>query len=122
MKGEANPASTLQALRDELRRFAAERDWGQFHNPKNLAMAMCVEAAEVLEHFQWLTDVQSELLSTETRDKVRLELADVLLYLSRLADRLDVDLAAAAHDKLLINADKYPIDRARGTAKKYTDL
>jgi len=114
--------SVLESLRDELRNFAKDRDWGQFHSPKNLAIAMSVEAAEVLEHFQWLTNEQSAHLTAETHEKVRLELADVLLYLIRLADCLNVDLAAAARDKLSINAQKYPLDRARGTARKYTDL
>jgi len=110
------PASDpLLALRDALRRFADVRDWDQFRSPKNLAAALAVEAAELLEHYQW----------TETAAdpaKVREELADVLLYLVRLADKLDVDLAAAAHDKIGINATKYPADKARGSARKYTDL
>jgi NTP pyrophosphatase (non-canonical NTP hydrolase) len=122
----SNPTPTdpapLANLALALRRFAAERDWDQFHSPKNLAIAMSVEAAEVVEHFQWLTDAQSAELPLETREKVRLELADVLLYLIRLADRLDVELVRAAWDKLAINAEKYPVGRARSSAKKYTDL
>lgn len=113
---------SLAELRDALRRFAAERDWDQFHFPKNLAIALSVEAAELLEHFQWLPDVESAALPTETRTKVREELADVLLYLIRLADKLDIDLAAAAFDKMAVNAKKYPVHKARGTSKKYTDL
>jgi dCTP diphosphatase len=112
----------IKGLRDKLRQFAAERDWDQFHSPKNLAMALSVEAAELLEHFQWLSDAESAALAPETRVKVREELADVLLYLIRLADKLDIDLATAAADKLSINAQKYPIQKARGSSKKYTEL
>ena len=112
----------LENLRLALRRFAAERDWDQFHSPKNLAMALSVEAAELLEHFQWLSDTESSALNAEARAKVSEELADVLLYLVRLADKLDVDLAAAASEKLRGNATKYPADKARGTSKKYSDL
>jgi NTP pyrophosphatase (non-canonical NTP hydrolase) len=113
---------SLAELRDALRRFAAERDWDQFHFPKNLAIALSIEAAELLEHFQWLPDVESAALPAETHAKVREELADVLLYLVRLADKLDIDLAAAARDKMAVNAKKYPVHKARGTSKKYTDL
>ena len=109
----------LLELRDELRRFAAERDWDRFHSPRNLAAALSVEAAELLEPFQWLSDEQSCDLPPETRAAVEQELADVLLYLVRLADRLDVDLVAAAHAKIAHNAVKYPVDKARGSSRKY---
>ena len=122
MKTAAHSSDPLLALREALRRFAAERDWDQFHSPKNLAVALSVEAAELLEHFQWLTDEQSAALSPETRARVSEEVADVLLYLIRLADRLDLDVIACATDKLRRNAEKYPIEKARGNAKKYTDL
>ncbi|QNN76228.1 nucleotide pyrophosphohydrolase [Pseudoxanthomonas mexicana] len=112
----------LQVLRESLRRFAEDRDWGQFHTPKNLAVSLSIEAAEVLEHFQWLTDEQSKNLSPEQRDKVALEIADVLLYLLQLADKLEIDPVAAAKNKLAINAEKYPVDKARGSSKKYTEL
>lgn len=112
----------LQVLRESLRRFAEDRDWGQFHTPKNLAVSLSIEAAEVLEHFQWLTDEQSKNLSPEQRDKVALEIADVLLYLLQLADKLQIDPVAAAKNKLAINAEKYPVDKARGSSKKYTEL
>ena len=112
----------LENLRLALRRFAAERDWDQFHSPKNLAMALSVEAAELLEHFQWLSDAESCALDAATRTKVSEELADVLLYLVRLADKLNVDLAVAASEKLKINAAKYPADKARGSSKKYSEL
>ncbi len=114
-------SSDLQILRDKLRTFATEREWGQFHTPKNLSMALMVEAAELLEHFQWLTTEQSSQLSYETRLEVSYEMADVLLYLIRLADTLGVDLMAAAQDKLILNAEKYPADKVRGSSKKYTE-
>lgn len=114
-------ADALHALRDRLRAFAAERDWDQFHSPKNLAMALIGEAGELIEHFQWLTEEQSRSLDAERRERVAEELADVLLYLVRLADRLDIDLADAAWRKIEINARKYPADVARGSAKKYSD-
>lgn len=115
-------SDSIERLRGDLRRFAADRDWEQFHTPKNLAIALSVEVGELLEHFQWIKESESRALSPETRERVRLELADVLLYLIRLADELNVDLERAARDKLAINAEKYPIDLARGSAKKYTDL
>jgi len=112
----------LVELRDALRRFAAERDWQRFHTPKNLAIALSVEASELLEHFQWLTEAESQSLDATQLAGVREELADVFLYLVRLADRLDVDLVSAARDKLELNAKKYPADKARGSSRKYTDL
>ncbi|MBP3984226.1 nucleotide pyrophosphohydrolase [Pseudoxanthomonas helianthi] len=114
--------TNIEDLRSALRDFAAERDWDQFHSPKNLATALAVEAAEILEHFQWLTEEQSRALSGAKRDEVAEELADVLLYLVRLADKLDIDLMAAASGKLLKNAAKYPADKARGRSTKYTEL
>jgi dCTP diphosphatase len=113
---------TIDDLRDKLRQFADERDWDQFHTPKNLAMALSVEAAELLEHFQWLSDAESTVLAPEKCAKIREELADVLLYLIRLADKLHIDLATAAADKLGINARKYPVQKARGSSKKYTEF
>ena len=109
------------ALRDTLRQFAAERDWDQFHSPKNLAIALSVEASELLGHFQWLTEEQSSRLPPEKRDQVRDEMADVLLYLVRLADKLEVDLLDAAAKKIAKNAKKYPAGQVRGSMKKYTD-
>ena len=114
--------SSLSDLTAELRRFAKERDWDQFHSPKNLAAALSVEAGEVLEHFQWLTGAQSRKLSAKKRAQIELELADVLLYLLRLSDQLHIDLLDAARRKIRINAKKYPSHRARGSAKKYTEL
>ena len=109
-------------MRDRLWAFAAERDWNQFHTPKNLAMALSVEAAELMEHFQWLSEEQSQHLSPEALAAVSQEMADVLLYLIRLSDTLNIDLIAAANSKLALNAAKYPADKARGTSKKYTEL
>ncbi len=110
----------LQELRDSLRGFVRERDWEPFQNPKNLCMAMMVEAAELAEHFQWLSPEESRALDAHTQAAVREELADVFLYLIRLADTLDVDLAAAAREKMRRNAEKYPAERVRGRALKYT--
>jgi len=115
-------SDALHQLRDELRAFAAERDWDPFHSPRNLATALAVEAAELLEPFQWLTDEQSRDPSAETRAAVEEELADVLLYLVRLADKLGVDLEQAARAKIVRNAAKYPIEKAKGSARKYTEL
>jgi dCTP diphosphatase len=113
---------SLQELRDALRQFATDRDWDQFHSPKNLAIALNVEAAELLEHFQWLSDAESAGMPPATRAKVLEELADVFLYLIRLADKLEVDLITAATEKIQTNAAKYPVEKARGSSKKYTDL
>ena len=118
----ACPVQSLEGLRDALRQFAAERDWDQFHSPKNLAIALSVEAAELLEPFQWLSEVNCANLPPETLQQLREELADVLLYLVRLADKLDIDLMSAAEEKLQLNAQKYPVDKARGNAKKYTEF
>lgn len=109
------------ALRDTIRQFAAERDWDQFHSPKNLAIALSVETSELLENFQWLTEADSGRLPPEKREQVRDEMADVLIYLVRLADKLDVDLLDAAAKKIAKNAVKYPADQVRGSMKKYTD-
>jgi dCTP diphosphatase len=115
------PRSDLDELRDALRTFAAERDWEQFHTPRNLATALIVECAELLEHFQWLGDGPAARLPDDKQAAVREELADVLLYLVRLSDRLGVDLYPAALDKLEANARKYPVEKARGRSTKYTE-
>jgi dCTP diphosphatase len=117
----ATREDSLLVLRDELRRFAAARDWDQFHSPKNLAMALSVEAAELMEHFQWVNESDSASLLPEQTAEISKELADVLLYLIRLADKLNVDLAVAATAKIEINATKYPVEKARGSSKKYSD-
>ncbi|MEO8384053.1 MAG: nucleotide pyrophosphohydrolase [Betaproteobacteria bacterium] len=112
----------LDSLRDQLRTFAAERDWDQFHSPKNLAAALAVEASELLEHFQWLTEAQSKQLPPEALEEVRAEVADVLLYLIRISDKLGIDLIEAANAKIILNAEKYPVEKARGSSTKYTAL
>ena len=109
-------------LRDALRAFAAERDWDQFHSPKNLAVALSVEAAELLQNFQWVSDEQSKALPRDVVARVRDEMADVLLYLVRLADKLNVDLTEAAQRRMEVNALRSPVDKARGRSTKYTDL
>ena len=100
---------SLHGLRDRLREFAAQRHWEQFHTPKNLAMSAAIEAAELMEHFQWLTPAQSASLADAQRVDVSHEIADVMLYLIRLADVLDIDPVAAAHEKIGLNALKYPV-------------
>ena len=112
----------VQALINALREFSSQRDWDQFHSPKNLASALTVEAAELLEHFQWLTEAQSRELPADKRVAVGEEMADVFLYLLRLSDQLNIDLVDAARRKLALNAAKYPVDKSRGTSKKYTEL
>lgn len=112
----------MQDLMKELRLFAKEREWEQFHSPKNLSMALAVETAEIMEHFQWLTEEQSRNLDQKTLEKVREEIADTQIYLARLADQLGIDPIAAANDKLIKNADKYPVGKAKGSAKKYTEI
>jgi dCTP diphosphatase len=112
----------LEILRARLDAFATERDWDQFHNPKNLAMALAGEAGELLEHFQWLTFDEAANLAPDAKDAVALECADVLLFLLRLADKLGIDLAAAADRKLELNAQKYPVEKSRGKSTKYDKL
>jgi len=114
-------ADSLDELRDRLRAFAEERDWERFHTPKNLAMALMVEVAEVAEHLQWRTGEESCDLPEPVRAAVAEEIGDCLIYLTRLADRLDLDPVAAAHGKIAVNAAKYPADRVRGSAAKYTE-
>lgn len=113
---------TLDTLRDRIRAFAEARAWDRYHTPKNLAMALTVEAAELQEPFQWLTPEQSLNLNPDQREAVRQEIADVLIYLTRLADLLDIDLLDAAAHKLAINARKYPVEKAHGNARKYSEL
>lgn len=115
------PDSLLE-LAQQLDHFAAERDWQPFHSPKNLASALVVEAGELLEHFQWMTEAQSRELTQEKRDAIGAEVADVLLYLIQLSTSLGIDPIKAAQSKLQINAQKYPVALARGTSKKYDEL
>ena len=108
----------LEQLRQHLAEFAAVRDWDQFHSPKNLAMALIAEAAELVEHFQWLSQAQSYLLPPDKKQAVSHELADVFIYLIRIADKLDIDLITAAQAKIQINETRYPVDRVKGDARR----
>jgi len=119
VKGEAE--DRLDALCERLRAFVRERDWEQFHSPKNLAMAMIVEAAELVEHFQWMTEQQSKEITPEKRVQVEQEIADTFIYLLRLSDVLGMDLIDAAQRKMNLNAEKYPADKVRGRNDKYTE-
>lgn len=110
----------FELIKLQLREFAEQRDWDQFHSPKNLAMALNVEAAELLEHFQWLTEQQSSVLDTETLNEVADEIADIQVYLIRIADKLGVDIVTTTLAKIEKNAEKYPSDKVRGQSKKYT--
>lgn len=112
---------SLNELKKKLENFVVERDWAQFHSPKNLAMAMIVEAAELVEHFQWNTEAESHELSAEKREQVGHELADTFVYLLRISQVLNIDLIEAANKKIALNALKYPVEKARGKNNKYTD-
>ena len=114
--------SELAKLAQTLEQFAVNRDWNQFHSPKNLSMALSVEAAELMEEFQWLTEEQSAKLAPEKLARVKDEIGDVFNYLVRLSTKLNIDLLKAANDKILINEKKYPVEKARGNAKKYNEL
>lgn len=119
--GSSMTPAPLSSLTERLRHFAAERDWDQFHSPKNLAMALTGEAGELAAEFQWLTEDQSLGLDSERLARVQEEAADVLLYLVRLADKLNFDLIEAAHRKIEINESRYPADKVFGSARKYTE-
>ncbi len=113
-------ADSLTELTATVCKFAEQRNWDQFHSPKNLSMALIVEAAELVEHFQWLSRQESDKLNKEQQEAVSMEMADVLIYLVRMAERLDIDLLEAAQKKLEINNKKYPAEQAKGRADKYT--
>ena len=112
---------SLQRLNDRLLAFARHRDWEQFHSPKNLSMALAGEAGELLEHFQWLSEEQSQNLAADKRDAVALEMADILIYLIRLSERLNIDLVGAAERKIELNERRYPADKVRGDARRASD-
>lgn len=112
------PHDSLDQLNAKLLAFARERDWEQFHSPKNLSMALAGEVGELLEHFQWLSEAQSATLDSDKKEAVALELADILIYLIRLGERLDINLVEAANRKLAINQSRYPHDRVRGDARR----
>ena len=111
----------MNDLRDAIRAFTEKRDWKQFHSPKNLAMALSVEVSEVAEHFQWLTEEQSRNPSPEKLAKVREEIGDVMIYLTELAGKLEIEPVEAAKAKMRINEEKYPATLVRGRANKYTE-
>ncbi|MCP4623122.1 MAG: nucleotide pyrophosphohydrolase [bacterium] len=112
----------MKELIKSIRNFSQIRDWDQFHSPKNLAMALSVEVAEIVEHFQWLTQAQSNNLDSVKLPEIKEEIADVMIYLTRLADRLGIDPVQAAEEKMQLNEKKYPVEKAKGNAVKYTDL
>jgi len=105
----------------KIRKFRQERDWDQYHSPKNLVMALVVEASELAEHFQWLTEEQSGNLASDKLAEVREEVGDVLIYLVNLCDRLGIDPLDAAREKLEKNEKRYPVSRVRGKSKKYSE-
>lgn len=111
----------IKKLTEELRKFTKDRDWDQFHSPKNLSMALSVEASELVEKFQWLTEQQSYELSDKKKKEVEEEIGDILIYLVRIADQLDMDLIKAATQKLKQNAEKYPPEKVKGSSKKYSE-
>ena len=113
--------SDFNRVKKQVRQFVVEREWDQFHSPKNLSMALIVEAAEMVEHFQWLTEEQSCNLDQEKLAEVELELADIQIYLISLAEKLKLDLVVAVEKKLALNAKKYPVEKARGNSKKYNE-
>src|SRR5512134_3685987 len=115
-------ADSLAELQTELDVFVEERNWAQFHTPKNLAMGVAIEAAEIMEHFQWCSGDESYSLPKEKRAEVANEIGDVLMYLLGLGRALDIDIIAAARDKLVQNREKYPVEKAKGRATKYVDL
>lgn len=113
--------SYVQELQNRLRQFAVDREWEQFHAPKNLAMALAVEAGEIMEHFQWMSETQSEKLDAEKLETIGYEVADVFIFTVRLADRMGIDLEDLVERKMKINEQKYPAEKVRGSAKKYTE-
>lgn len=113
--------ASIQQLQQRIRDFANARDWDQFHSPKNLSMALIAEAAELVEHFQWLTEEQSHNLPDNKLTEVEHEMADIFVYLLRLADKLNIDLFEVSDRKIRLNEEKYPADKVRGSAKKYTE-
>ena len=111
----------LEQLRERLARFASDRDWDQFHSPKNLSMALIAEAAELVEHFQWLSEEESRNLPAGKQEEVAMELADILIFLIRIADKLGVDLADTAWQKIQVNETRYPVELTKGSAKRASE-
>ncbi len=109
---------SLTDLTSKLKDFAVKRDWEQFHSPKNLAMALSGECGELLEHFQWLTEQQSRHISDDKKQEVAHEMADILIYLLRLSERLDINLVNAVHEKMAINEKRFPVEKVKGDARR----
>ncbi len=110
----------MDELREKIRMFARERDWEKFHTPKNLAIGLSVEASELLEIFTWLSPEESATLPQATQTQVEEEIGDILIYLLNFCDKLGIDPVGCAHRKLEINGAKYPVNKAYGSAKKYS--
>ena len=113
--------SSYDELQQRLKKFATDRNWEQFHSPKNLAMALSGEAGELIEHFQWLTEEQSYQLDEDKKQEVALEMADICIYLFRLAERLDINLIDKVYEKVEINEKRYPVEKVKGSSKKYNE-
>lgn len=115
---------TLQELKHKIAKFVKDRDWEQFHSPKNLSMSIAIEAAELMEHFQWLTTEESKKLKTQNKKmrEIEDEIADIGAFLLNLCNVMDIDFSFALTKKLGKNAKKYPINKSKGSAKKYTDF
>lgn len=113
--------SSYDTLQQRLKKFAVDRNWEQFHSPKNIAMALSGEAGELIEHFQWLTEQQSYDLDEDKKQEVALEMADIFIYLFRLAERLDINLIDKVYEKIDINETRYPVDKVQGSSKKYNE-
>jgi NTP pyrophosphatase (non-canonical NTP hydrolase) len=111
----------IKAIQKIVAEFAKARDWDKFHSPKNLSMALSIEASELMEHFQWLTEEESYRLNSKTRQQVAEEIADVQVYLARLADKLDIDIFQAVENKMIKNNEKYPAEKVFGSARKYSE-
>jgi len=118
---QKSPKDSLETLRARLARFARDRDWDQFHSPKNLSMALIAETAELIEHFQWLSQDDSRNLDTDKKQEVAMELADILIFLIRVADKVDVDLIKSAWEKIEINEARYPVEAVKGSAKRASE-
>ena len=114
--------SQIKELTEKIKKFRDERDWTQFHNHKDMALSLVLEAAEVLEHFQWKKPEEVDRHAVNCKAEIAEELADVAMYLFELADNLKVDLPQAIEEKLIKNAQKYPVEKAKGTARKYTEF
>jgi dCTP diphosphatase len=114
-------SDSLELLSERLRAFAQERDWEQFHSPKNLSMALIAEAAELVEHFQWLSEEQSYQLDADKHEEVAMEMADILIFLVRCAERLDINLVESAQRKIAINEARYPADKVKGDARRASE-